>query len=307
VAHCLRRFQTVCLSRSLMLLYLIYPGVSGVIIQTFNCVTLPSGASYLVADVRQRCWTTTHWRFVAGAVVWVILIPIGIPASFAALLLYFRVPQIARVRVANAWLRCAVEHAWCIGLPQPPVDAATLGFDSISDEHLELLVSRLVLGETSDDGKPSSPTASDAVPAEPAAHKRSCWQRLVSGGGGDASSSVRLSSRRVILEKSLLLWCRTSGVLSLPPLVWSEAEEDSAQDVHEAAAHDAKKLRGIFGGWSTTGLAATPAAQVMALEQRALRKIAFLFEAYKVDFFYWEIVELLRKLLLTSILALARS
>lgn len=281
--------------------------MSGVVIETFNCVRLPSGASFLVADVRQRCWTPQHKRYVGGAVVWLFLIPIGIPCAFCALLLYFRVPQIARVRVANAWLRCAVEYAHSAGIPQPPVDATTLGFDTISDEHLELLVSRLVLGEEEGDAKLAASGSADAEPQlDPPERKSSCMRRL----HGTATPSVRLSSRRVILEKSLLLWCRTSGALTLPPLVWNEAEVDEVgggKEEHEAAAATAKALRGAFWGWSATSLAATPSAQVSALEQRALRKVAFLFEAYKVNFWYWEIVELLRRLLLTSILALVRA
>ena len=373
-AHRLRRFQTVCLSRSLLVLYLIYPGVSGVVVSTFNCVKLPSGKSYLVADVRQQCWTRRHWAYAAGAFVWLLIIPIGIPLFFLFLLFYFRVPQMARVKVANAWLREAVEYAWSSGIPQPVVDVPNLGFDNISDEHLELLVAKLVVGEGNEE-EAEEPAEKQKGQEEGAHSQPGCLRMRVRSCIPETPATTttsRLTARRVILEKSLLLWCRTSGVLSLPPLCWAEEEEDEIEspeeeeekeekDAHESPKHeagssaeaehqhqmhehgsaqesrrlpkeppaDAKALRGVFSGFSTTSLATTPAVQVAALEQRALRKIAFLFQAYSacsltalsadqppsshssrpahatgVECYYWEVVELGRKLLLTSILAL---
>ena len=307
----LRRFQTVCLSRALLLLYLVYPGVSGVVIAMFNCRTLPSGRAVLVADHRETCWTAQHWRYVAAGIFWALAVPIGIPAAFLGLLYYFRVPRLARAKVADAWLRECVEHAWRLGVPQPPCDVRELSFHSLSDEHLELLVAALVQGKPpaawSDEGAHNAARVSEPLLAPP---RRRRVLRKCCAGGGDADGGLpRPGARRVALEKRLLRWCERSGTLSLPPLAWAEAEDDApaAPDAHSPAGEEApsaRRLRGAFRGFSTAALTAAPPAELAALEQRALRKVGFLFEAYTVQCWAWESVELGRKLLLTSLLAL---
>ncbi len=312
-ANRLRRFQTVCLSRALLLLYLVYPGVSGVVIAVFNCHTLASGRAYLVADHRVQCWTTEHWRYVGAGIFWLFAIPLGIPVAFLGLLYYFRVPQMAKIKVANAWLREAVMHTWRLGVPQPPVDVETLGFHDVSDAHLEMLVAVLVLG---DEEAMATGVASCSVVAGGAhAHAQyGCGLRRLrrcgKGAAGDVqhTSSVRLSARRQALQKTLLHWCRTAGVLSLPPLAWSEPDEEVSDDAHKhdkpASMVEARTLRRLFSSFSTARLADSSAESLAALEQRALRKVGFLFESYAIQCWYWEVIELGRKLILTSILAL---
>jgi hypothetical protein len=301
-AHRLRRFQTVCLSRALLLLYLVYPGVSGVVIAIFNCRNLTSGRAVLVADHREVCWTAQHWRYVAAGIFWVLAVPIGIPVGFLCLLYYYRVPHMARAKVANAWLGEAVEHAWRLGVPQPPVDVQNLGWDNISDEHLELLVAVLVNGEApaeADADKPrfSQPRVSMMEPAPRVGmlrrmrHAVTC--RSVNAGAAHAPA------RRCALQKALLHWCTTSATLSLPPLAWAEAEDDAPPVGDEPAAQVAPKasrLRRTFSTFSTATLTASSRAELAALEQRALRKVGFLFEAYTVQCWSWEVVELGRKL-----------
>ena len=313
----LRRFQTLCLSRALLLAYLVYPGVSGVVIAVFNCRDLPSGRSVLVADHRETCWTARHWSFVGAGIFWLVLVPFGIPAAFLALLYHFRVPHLARAKVANAWLGECVEHVWRLGVPQPAVDVQTLGFDNIADEHLELLVAVLVRGER--------PSAAEAVHAAADAKVASSTvrmsMRLSSMRRGGVLRRLRSAvacgkgaahppAPRVALQKALLRWCETSATLSLPPLAWAEAEEDAddvaAQggDACDAPPSKASQLRRAFSGFSTATLTASSRAELAALEQRALRKVGFLFESYTVQCWSWEVVELARKLLLTSVLAL---
>ena len=324
-AHRLRRFQTVCLSRALLLLYLVYPGVSGVVIAVFNCRTLPSGRAVLVADHRETCWTAQHWRYVAAGIFWVLAVPMGIPAAFTGLLFYFRVPHLARAKVADAWLRECAEHAWRLGVPQPPCDVHKLSFHSVSDEHLELLVAALVHGEAPEAAAEAAAAAAkeharamqeahEAAVAAAHGGKLRRLRRAVACGG--SSGVPRPGMRRAALQKTLLRWCETSATLSLPALAWAEPEDDAPGDaaaatteVEGAAAAaassaDARRLRRVFSGFSTAALTSVPPEQAAALEQRALRKVGFLFEAYTVQCWSWEIVELGRKLILTSLLAL---
>jgi hypothetical protein len=319
-AHRLRRFQTLCLSRALLLLYLVYPGVSGVVIAVFNCRDLPSGRAVLVADHRETCWTAKHWSFVGAGIFWVIVVPFGIPVAFLCLLYYYRVPHMARAKVANAWLGECVEHAWRLGVPQPAVDVQNLGFDNISDEHLELLVAVLVHGEipspASEDGKARLSTVMRMSMRLSTARRGSVLRRMrhavKCGGKGEADGETHrpAAHHRAALQKKLLHWCDTSATLSLPPLAWAEAEDDAppeesgGDDACEAPPPKASLLRRTFSTFSTAALTASSRAELAALEQRALRKVGFLFESYTVQCWSWEVVELGRKLILTSILAL---
>ena len=318
-AHRLRRFQTLCLSRALLLLYLVYPGVSGVVIAVFNCRDLPSGRSVLVADHRETCWTAKHWSFVGAGIFWVIVVPFGIPMSFLALLYYFRVPHLARAKVANAWLGEAVEHVWRLGVPQPAVDVQNLGFDNISDEHLELLVAVLVHGEipapAGEDGGAAGKARLSTLRMSmrlSSAPRGSLLHRMRHAvkcrGSGEADGETHRPVHRAALQKKLLHWCETSATLSLPPLAWAEAEDEAppeeSSDVCDAPPPKASALRRTFSTFSTAALTASSRAELAALEQRALRKVGFLFESYTVQCWPWEVVELGRKLILTSILAL---
>ena len=130
-------------------------------------------------------------------------------------------------------------------------------------------------------------------------------RRAVACGKGAAGAHP--AAHRTALQKALLRWCETSATLSLPPLAWAEAEDDVEAregESGDAPPPKASELRRAFSGFSTAALTASSRAELAALEQRALRKVGFLFEAYTVQCWSWEVVELGRKLILTSILAL---
>jgi hypothetical protein len=136
----LARFGSTVLARVLLLLYVAYPGVSVAVFSMFSCTTLPSSSrAFLDADLSIRCYDTLHWRYIAAAVAWLFVVPVGVPCFFIALMRHFRVPHIARLCADNAWLREAVELAWTCGMAQPDVDIAALDVDNATDAHLEAL------------------------------------------------------------------------------------------------------------------------------------------------------------------------
>ncbi|CAM9095530.1 unnamed protein product, partial [Laminaria digitata] len=72
---------------TLILLYLIYSQVSTVVFQTFVCEKFPEiSKSYLRADQRIECNTSTHMAYSTYAAVMIFLYPLGIPAAFYFLL-----------------------------------------------------------------------------------------------------------------------------------------------------------------------------------------------------------------------------
>ena len=147
----LSKFTSTVLQRLLLLMYLVYPGVSVVIISTFSCTTLDHGKSYLNADFRITCWNREHYGYVAAALVWTLLVPLGVPYFFMKLLHIFKVPQMARLKIDNAWLKEGVKEVWQRGAPQPSVRIQELNVENISTLHLEVLHAVLVKRATADE------------------------------------------------------------------------------------------------------------------------------------------------------------
>lgn len=316
-----RKFSGICLQRTLMLCYFVYPGVSVAIFGMFSC-TRVGDTRWLDQDFHIQCDDAVWRRYVGGAIVWVALVPLGIPAFFNHLLRRYRVPHMAALVEDNAWLREAAEHSWRLGMPQPATDVQKLCCDTIDDAHLAMLHAVLVQG--ADAGRAADILAGRAPEAHAAAKgtknaaARPARRRLLKGCAPGKSlvkaavkkvASLRAAvasvlnpslklkavgdahSREVRLA-ALLLWCRHSGVLSIGAASWSDdlglPEAPPAEAAPPYAAHH-------------TGLRSH---EVPGLLKRASEDVGFLFSVYTTQRWFWESVELLRKLALTSILAL---
>jgi len=271
------KFQSTILGRALLILYLVYPGVSVSVFGIFSC-TATSYASFLDADMTITCWDSTHWRYVAAGVVWVFVIPVGVPYFFIRLLRHFMVPQMAQLRADNAWLQEAAQLAWTMGLAQNGITMSTLNVDNISDAHLE---------------------------ASCVGAAKLCAEAAFSGCLATAKQASAASSRRATVLTALLVWCRTSGKLALPVLEWEEMDvEEAAKNDHELyeeaieeqhaalAAHPPVAQRG-WPSWMSPRPSSQPAAIACSdlphLQRIALREIGFLFAAYHTQTWYWEV------------------
>ena len=300
--------------------------MSVAIFAVFTCTTFESGNAYLDADARIMCYDSVHKRYMGGAAVWLVLIPFGVPAFFLWLLRRFKVPQMAALLSDNAWLREAIKLAWAEGMAQPP-DAATLTVDSITTLHLEALFAFFLHDMSAEDAAeiiagtrpPLQDTAADAKDdPENASGKKfsaAAVARRVSGAlrkvAGRVNSGVSkrivliktvaakvtgqdaAAARRELVLNTLLAFLRSSGDASVPPLTWERPPEEEVaalqQSCPDAVCPHLSGLR---------------CAEVPELMETAMSEVAFLFAAYRMDCWYWEVVELIRKLLLTSILAL---
>jgi hypothetical protein len=359
-----------------MLTQCTHPRVARAVVSMFSCTTLASGRAFLNADATIVCWDALHYGYVGAAVVWVFLIPLGVPCFFLWLLHHFRVPQLAALHTDNAWLRAAIQHAWQHGAPQPPVDVRKIDIDSVSDAHLELLHALLVRRVPVEEAADALSAATAAAPAEEAENRDAAAVSLdepapspppppkpglfirallqlvrlrayvtaklspgatlhaTAAAGGLAADAASASERRAFLLASLLLWCRHSGKVSIPVINWEEQEEEEEEG--EAAAEDetgdvdAKALDATAASASraaalethaialATPAAAPPAADggvtrtriacadIPRLQARAMKEVGFLFADYHCGSWFWEAVELFRKLILTSILALVQ-
>ena len=337
----LSQFNSTVLSRLLLMLYVVYPGVSVAIFGIFSCTTFASGRSFLDADFHIMCYTQKHWNYIGAAVIWLVVVTLGIPAFFVVLLQRFRVPDLARLLADNAWLREAVELAWTEGVAQPSLTVADINCDTIEDRHLESLYAFFCCDRSAEEAAeilngsraPIDPEAearkheeeeasqhpdpktmtklevkleavkerarTAAQSARAAQHRlrksleQRCLPRRISEPGTPVTPVVVKTRRERTLEE-LLAWCKTSGELSIPTLVWSELPDGTTEEMEAEA--DANAL--------PQSKDPIRCADIARLQRRAMSQVGFLFAAYRMDCWYWETVELLRKLALTSILAL---
>jgi hypothetical protein len=271
--------------------------------------------------------------------VWLCIVPAGIPAFFLWLLRHFRVPQAAALLADNAWLRECTKLAWQEHMAQPE-EAKDVTYDTISTLHLEALVAFFlhdisaeeaaeILAGTrppvfvfdDEDISAADAEASDATqrtgPMAGARSRVASAKALLERGLGRVAGLERAESKRLSLAKkaasirhdgedkeaararrsfllaSLLCHCRTSGDMALPLLTWDPIEGDDAAALAAPPAPDATPHPG--------GVRCTELVEVI---ETARRDVSFLFAAYRTDAWYWEVLELVRKLALTSILAL---
>lgn len=303
----LAAFQSTVLGRALLILYLVYPGVSVAVFGIFSC-TATSRASYLDADMAITCWDSTHWRYVCAGVVWVFVIPVGVPYFFIRLLRHFKVPEMARLRADNAWLQEAAQLAWTRGLSQSGVKMSALDVDNIGDSHLEALHALFIHGVSVGRAEEimsglSSPPGDDELkqsdPEKNGLQDASCIGRAQLRTKATLSSCLSTAKqthampRRAIILQALLTWCRTSGKLALPALEWevmaAEHAANADHEVYKEENHERDAHPPPQNGWlswiPSMLRRAEPNATISCkdlphLQQIALREVGFLFSAY---------------------------
>ena len=267
------------------------------IFSIFSCTTLQSGRAFLDADLAITCYDRLHWRYIAAGIVWLFVVPIGVPYFFIWLLRRYHVPTIAALMIDNAWLCEAAEHAWTLGLKQPDVVMKLLNVDTVTDRHLEALYALLVRDSTADEAADIlsgvAPPLADEE-AEDAEQPMGLKERAVAAVaaaaeraksfGASCTRSCRANTvdladaqaaRRQLLLDQLLAWCRTSGVISLPVIRWDEVEDE---------AEDACIDTGDIGPSSSTGRIAC--RDLPRLQALALKEVGFLFAIYRCDCWY---------------------
>ena len=265
------------------------------IFAVFSCTEVDNGVSYLDADLRLVCYDAQHWWYIGGAIAWLFFVPFGIPAYFVWLLYRFKVPQMAALQSDNAWLREAVKMAWAEGVVQPP-GASLLTVESITTLHLEALhaffleeasveeAAEILAGTRAPAIAAAGKDEEAAGPSRLAAAKTHVLSALKSVAGiskkAEKQSSVKNMAtegpeRRAFLLASLLLYSRTSGDLSVPPMFWYKPDETEAIALTALAPDAAPHASGVR------------CADLPELVDAALKELSFLFAAYRMDCCAW--------------------
>ena len=367
----LSKFNSTVLQRLLLLLYIVYPGVSVAIVQIYSCTTLADGRSFLNADLHIQCYDTMHYKYIIAGAAWIFVVPIGVPAFFIWLLRRFKVPQLAAIRLDNAWLREAVKKVWEAGVPQPEVDVQVLAMEDISEVHLDILCAVLLYGASKEQaadmlsGKLSGVAFEEQYRAEKAkkakkAEPKGMIARVKAFATGilpaikkrfkhalgimndeepEVADKVLVGpERRQDLLERLLYWSKNSGRLAVPVINWDdldagededegEAEEESTaekepalaatQDLSAAAVETSADCEALRLSLQLSLLTLQHSAEahnakyggvlskdVPKLKKRAIQEVGFLISSYRCGCWYWEVVELFRKLILTSVISL---
>ena len=332
----LSKFNSVVLQRLLLFMYLTYPGVSVVVISMFSCTTLDHGKSYLNADFRIACWDKEHKGYVGAALVWTLLVPVGVPYFFMKLLQIFKVPQMARLKIDNAWLVEGVKEVWKRGVAQPPMLIEELNVETISAMHLEVVYAILVKKATAEQaanilsgavlvGDEVTPEEGDLKDiAISKLHRKSTvrhsrtkrlsllqrtrvklemWRIRVSAfinpGGKNAAKLLAppnsAEARRAFLLTAVLRWCKHSGEIAIPVVDWKDSD---------LLARNFSVLHGQTDTPFCVQCYGLSCSDLPRIQKRALKEVGFLYADYSSACWYWESVELGRKLVLTSILTL---
>ena len=295
------------------------------------------GKSYLNADFRITCWDKTHKGYVGAAMIWTLLVPVGVPYFFMKLLQIFKVPQMARLKIDNAWLVEGVKEVWKRGVAQPPMLIEELNVETISALHLEVVYAVLVKKATPEQ---AANILSGAVPvvadeASPEEHdlaeiaisklhrkstvrhsrtkrlsllqrtrvKLEMWRIRVSAfinpGGKNAAKMLAppnsAEARRAYLLTAVLHWCKHSGEIAIPVVDWNDSD---------LLARNFSVLHGQTDTPFCVQCYGLSCSDLPRVQKRALKEVGFLYCCYSSACWYWEAVELGRKLVLTSILTL---
>eukprot|EP00854_Cymbomonas_tetramitiformis_P029568 gene29568-36844_t len=91
------RYKFFVIKSLLFVLFVSYIGLSARMLSYFNCTPVYEEL-YLTADLNIRCFAGLHAACLPLAVLGLLLYPIGVPATFVFLLVWYRVPQIARMK-----------------------------------------------------------------------------------------------------------------------------------------------------------------------------------------------------------------
>ena len=286
----LQAYSGRALSCVLHVLYFSYMPLSETVLAIFSCRPI-GDAQYLSEDASLQCYTPRYdaWRKVGF--VFTILYPIGIPVAFLLVLLAFRIPYLARLKEDVEYLRrlidqCARDNVFV------SVNHAKLSLSSLSTEQIDVLWVHFMEGRRASLLSPS----------------------------GFVESSQRDLKFLLQHDKNLAsmagpLYTAVEVVRDFLDTRYKRYIQEGLLGIEIPRTHDALRVQLLvaharsqqqkFAIGRLTWHHKSPIREVRLQEHHA-ESAAFLFEEFYVSAWHWELVELVKKLLVSSALRFAR-
>eukprot|EP00793_Prasinoderma_coloniale_P000001 PRCOL_00005509-RA len=297
----LARFRANVWRNSLFALFLVYPILSATLLRTFHCREV-DGARWLSSDLRLRCDTAAHERAEMLASVGIALYVAGIPLFFLLAMLRHGVPAIAARHRSRAVARNALLVGIALNEDADEVDAV-LGMEMRRLLRERATLEQLFEGEVrvgtrlaqtlAGDGSENAQRPGGDTPASP--------QSKTAGQGEDGPASPRSGK-----ASRAASFAADDGAAREALVAWAAAHAPVGELCF--GAKSSASARGAAAGTAVgtflvgERLADDINGPLDADEALAMRHCGQLFASYHTECWYWELVELLRKLVLTGAL-----
>ncbi|KAK3265019.1 hypothetical protein CYMTET_26271 [Cymbomonas tetramitiformis] len=333
------RYKFFVIKSLLFVLFVSYIGLSARMLSYFNCTPVYEEL-YLTADLNIRCFAGLHAACLPLAVLGLLLYPIGVPATFVFLLVWYRVPQIARMKHSAYLLHLARQQLQDPGRCRELQDMDPIvGLQTVTVDELALLAATAEIR----DGREATLPDGNVSSSSPSAEQAPAVLMVVGCESGDAGTPGKRGANA--MEEGVMkeggvqggVGARaSSGSGATPPpapqpspahITESSERETSARDwaamgrealiSHLAAwvtrRHgDKQHAQRVY--WSIDNLAEKTAgagsmlvnvgqplrSQLELWEANAQLRVGFIFRHYHVQAWWFEIYDLLRKLVLAG-------
>ncbi|KAJ1484328.1 hypothetical protein T484DRAFT_2517051 [Baffinella frigidus] len=308
----------------LFLVFVVYPSVSVEAFNTFSCIDLGRSGNWLKSDMRVACPESGGFVYVCSIFA-IFIYPVGIPLGMVGMLLYFKVPKMASQKHKAAGLKALVAAF--------SQEAAAGKEEGITGRELE----RWWEGP---EGWKRDPVETIGGEVQLKALLRHEWHDPGAGESDAPDHTTRLLERISVEQEDNRKWLRAKGrttstrvgaeaptvgasphvtpTLSVPnnavpgsvPGTESRpASAGSSPEIQEQsqAAQDAEAEED--DGLDNMTLQMLRRKGTLCWngefgeeEERAMHRAGFLFEIYEVEYWWFELFEMARKLCMTSVL-----
>jgi N-acetylneuraminic acid mutarotase len=248
---------------SMAFLFVFYPFVSKVIIETFICVDLGKNSIWLKSDLRERCPMSNSLGFV-WSVIFTIAIPIGVPVLFLGLLFRFQIPWLAQYKMKMHRLKAVLEKMGLLQSTSPQFAGWQGTTEPVNLLSREQCTSVLAHDFVRDRTAAEFEGAMDALEDQLAGRISSTG----AGTAGDAQVEVPEDESQDVLRRRTAEYVdklTSAQIVSVPPVSWDGETGD--------------------------------------VEQDAIEKCGFLFLTYKADCWWFEMFEMSRKVILSAVIS----
>eukprot|EP00854_Cymbomonas_tetramitiformis_P002263 gene2263-2981_t len=307
-------YQFFVVRTVLIIFYLAYISISSRMLSFFDC-TAVYDEYYLRYDLHVQCWVGEHRRYLPIAVLGVLLYPIGLPAVFTALLVWYRVPQLARRKRCAYMLNVARKELDPAFSSAPVSRDPMVGLETITLEELAALVAKVAaraeaaasdqapLGVADSDYGSDGERPPEQVPPE-------TWD--CSAPPGDAAPPAPSTTAPELYVPDIDYGSdgeqppeQALTVTAIKAQI--EEDKDALVDrlvrwISSAQGSTQVSLRVYWDTTEYTDPAKELASTWRVWEAQAIMRAGFIIKSYHVDAWWYEIADLLRKLALSSII-----